>query len=374
MRSPRSPRPAASCQIAAPKSAPAEHDVEHEPGEDEDHRDVVRATSRQSPPPRGSGARASRRRIHTTPAPTASVDEPQRRVADRDAAGAGDRLPRCASRGRRPTAGARPRSSTQPAISATTDSGPASDERRGRTSATRAARRRRTRTNEDDDAEQRQQRADADHRLEGEAHDVDRRAVVAAATASRPSHPRVRVVEGQQREQLAGSPMPNLTSPSLVPAEDVDRRALLGRAQPLERGELGRLVTRPPRAPPSRRRAAAPARPAPRSSAGSPAPCARSGPSARAGARRRRPPATTKPGDDVAREVHVDELVPEVGVAEQRVHGVDVDRPRRRRARKPPGWFIHPLTAMTISEPVKPVSTIGSALSMCARGDRRSQP
>ncbi len=46
--------------------------------------------------------------------------------------------------------------------------------------------------------------------------------------------------------------------------------------------------------------------------------------------------------------------------------------PRTRR--KPDGWFIHALTAMTIHEPLKPVKTIGSALSMCARGDRRSQP
>ena len=38
------------------------------------------------------------------------------------------------------------------------------------------------------------------------------------------------------------------------------------------------------------------------------------------------------------------------------------------------GWFIQPLTAITIHEPVKPVSTIGIPLSMCARGDSRSQP
>jgi hypothetical protein len=41
---------------------------------------------------------------------------------------------------------------------------------------------------------------------------------------------------------------------------------------------------------------------------------------------------------------------------------------------KPPGWFIHALTEMTISDPVKPVSTIGMPLAKCARGDSRSQP
>ena len=46
-----------------------------------------------------------------------------------------------------------------------------------------------------------------------------------------------------------------------------------------------------------------------------------------------------------------------------RRHGCDVDRPRRRRSRKPAGWFIQALTAITISEPVKPVITIGMPLS-----------
>ena len=90
---------------------------------------------------------------------------------------AGDRLPTCASRGRRPTAAARPRSSIQPAISATTDERPGGDDARGRTSVELGSRRGRTRTDEVDDAEQREQRADPDHRLEGEADDVHRRAV-----------------------------------------------------------------------------------------------------------------------------------------------------------------------------------------------------
>ena len=43
-------------------------------------------------------------------------------------------------------------------------------------------------------------------------------------------------------------------------------------------------------------------------------------------------------------------------------------------SRKPVGWFIQPLTAITINEPVKPVITIGMPARKCAFGDRRSQP
>ena len=41
---------------------------------------------------------------------------------------------------------------------------------------------------------------------------------------------------------------------------------------------------------------------------------------------------------------------------------------------KPLGWFIQALTAITIHEPVKPVSTIGIPVRRCSRGDRRPQP
>jgi hypothetical protein len=47
---------------------------------------------------------------------------------------------------------------------------------------------------------------------------------------------------------------------------------------------------------------------------------------------------------------------------------------RPASSRKPDGWFIHPLTVITISEPLKPAITTGIAASMCARGDRRFQP
>src|SRR5919201_510129 len=40
--------------------------------------------------------------------------------------------------------------------------------------------------------------------------------------------------------------------------------------------------------------------------------------------------------------------------------------------RKPLGWFIQPLTEMTINEPVKPARTIGIPVAKCSRGDRRA--
>ena len=66
-------------------------------------------------------------------------------------------------------------------------------------------------------------------------------------------------------------------------------------------------------------------------------------------------------------------LVPEVRVAEQRVERLDVDRPAALEA-EPVGWFIQPLTVITISDPLKPAMTTGIPASMCARGDSRSQP
>ena len=42
--------------------------------------------------------------------------------------------------------------------------------------------------------------------------------------------------------------------------------------------------------------------------------------------------------------------------------------------RNPPGWFIQALTEITVSEPVKPVTTIGSPDRKCTRGDSRSHP
>ena len=67
------------------------------------------------------------------------------------------------------------------------------------------------------------------------------------------------------------------------------------------------------------------------------------------------------------------ELVPEVGVAEQRRHRLDVDdlAPVEREAGR---VFIQALTEITISEPVKPAITIGMPLRKWARGESRSQP
>ena len=39
---------------------------------------------------------------------------------------------------------------------------------------------------------------------------------------------------------------------------------------------------------------------------------------------------------------------------------------------KPLGWFIQPLTAITISEPVRPVITTTTPHARCLRGEMRS--
>jgi hypothetical protein len=41
---------------------------------------------------------------------------------------------------------------------------------------------------------------------------------------------------------------------------------------------------------------------------------------------------------------------------------------------KPVGWFIQPLTAITVIEPVKPAIAAGTPAHRCARGESRSQP
>ena len=70
----------------------------------------------------------------------------------------------------------------------------------------------------------------------------------------------------------------------------------------------------------------------------------------------------------------MDQLVPQVRVAEQRLPRIDVDDAARRRAGSRRGWFIQALTEITISEPVNPAITIGIPQRKCVRGDRRSQP
>ena len=65
--------------------------------------------------------------------------------------------------------------------------------------------------------------------------------------------------------------------------------------------------------------------------------------------------------------------MPQELVAEERLPGVDVDD-AAGNSRKPLGWFIHPLTEMTIHDPRNPVTAMGIPLSRCMRGDNRSQP
>ena len=45
-----------------------------------------------------------------------------------------------------------------------------------------------------------------------------------------------------------------------------------------------------------------------------------------------------------------------------------------REIENPVGWFIHPLTEITMKEPVIPAIIIGTPAQKCTRGGRRSQP
>ena len=42
--------------------------------------------------------------------------------------------------------------------------------------------------------------------------------------------------------------------------------------------------------------------------------------------------------------------------------------------RKPVGSFIQPLTAITLNDPANPLTTTGTPVQKCARGESRSQP
>jgi hypothetical protein len=44
------------------------------------------------------------------------------------------------------------------------------------------------------------------------------------------------------------------------------------------------------------------------------------------------------------------------------------------RIENPVGWFIQPLTEITMNEPVKPARITGTPTAKCVRGERRSQP
>ena len=49
-------------------------------------------------------------------------------------------------------------------------------------------------------------------------------------------------------------------------------------------------------------------------------------------------------------------------------------RCRPRSSRKPAGWFIQALAVTTNQAEATPATTIGTPVSRCTRGDRRSQP
>ena len=62
-----------------------------------------------------------------------------------------------------------------------------------------------------------------------------------------------------------------------------------------------------------------------------------------------------------------------IGLANSADHGcTSVARPST--SVNPVGWFIHPFTAMTNSDPATPAIATGIPLAKCSRGERRSQP
>ena len=130
----------------------------------------------------------------------------------------------------------------QPQISATIASGPAIDHEpveplRAR-QALEAQEHERV-----EDADDGQQRADADHRLEGEAHDVDRAGPVVGRDGVQALDGRVGVVVGQDREHVGDlDPALDRLGRLVVPAEEVERGALRRLRQALEGGQLDRLV------------------------------------------------------------------------------------------------------------------------------------
>ena len=89
------------------------------------------------------------------------------------------------------------------------------------------------------DPDQRQHRADRDHRLEGDADDIDRGAI-RGGYGVKPLHRGAWVVEGEQRQRLRDRDA-SLDLAIAVPTEQVQRRPARVAREPLDRGELGRL-------------------------------------------------------------------------------------------------------------------------------------
>jgi hypothetical protein len=62
-----------------------------------------------------------------------------------------------------------------------------------------------------------------------------------------------------------------------------------------------------------------------------------------------------------------------IGLSNSACHGcTSVALPSTRV--NPVGWFIHPLTAMTNSDPATPATATGIPVRKCTRGGSRSQP
>ncbi len=170
-------------------------------------------------------------------------------------------------------------------------------------------------------AQRREERPDPDHRLKRDPHDVDRR-LVGLGHGVEALHLGVRVVERQQRQALRDRD-PVLHLAVVVPAAERQRRAALGVADALERGELRRLglrdlARRPVADDELHRRGERRDRQRDRQRdplVAAPAPAQ---PPDRVRARHE------EARDDEPREVHVHELVGDVRVAEQRLDGIDV--------------------------------------------------
>ena len=193
---------------------------------------------------------------------SARVDERERRVADRDAARAGDRL-------------GRPHHAVDdPRLAPDLGRDPAGDQRddrqrpgqrppRGRTTATRGSRRRRTRTTRWSTPS-----SASSVPIPTIVWNANRTTFTGGRSVGRHGVEALHLAFGSWKassDSSRGIAIPYSTSPSSVPAEHVDRaRRASSCAEPLERGELDRLRRSRPRARPSRRRRPAPARRAPR--------------------------------------------------------------------------------------------------------------
>jgi hypothetical protein len=182
-----------------------------------------------------------------------------------------------------------------------------------------------------------QQRADADHRLECQAHHVHRR-LVGQRDDVQAAHHRVRVVVGQQGQQPGDLHAPYHRVP-VVPAEQVLGGAPRGGGQALHGRELDRLVDGDVAGRPvaddhlqGRRHRRGAERDRQRGALVAAAAAAQERPGVRGGQQ--------EPAHDERGEVHVDVLAPKQRVAEQGLPRVHVDRPAIAHGEA--GRVVHP--------------------------------